>query len=474
MSDAIKKLLTDGPKGINVGLASFAETLYANHAPVAQVEWKPPARGNARLAAILAKLSAPELAAKIDEANQRVVQKMIDAQPMLLDVVPAHTVFEPLKGKLILHAGPPMTFEQMSGPMQASCVGAVVFEGWAETHEEAQAMLERGEIAFMPCHHAGAVGPMGGITTGKMPWLVVENVTDGNRGYCTMNEGIGKVLRFGANDAEVIERLRWMANVLAPALSRALRAMEGGMNLRNIMGRAITMGDEFHQRNIAASAIFLRDISPYLAKTGATPDVYKFLGDTDQFFLNLAMVACKVMADAARTIEEGTIVTTLSRNGHEFGVRVAATGDQWFTGPVGTPQGMYFSGYSAEDANPDIGDSAITETCGLGGMAMAASPGVIRFVGAGGFADAIKITKEMAEISISNNPHLQIPTMDFMGAPLGIDIRRVVETGILPIINTGIAHKEPGRGQIGAGTVHPPMEAFEAALEAVAAKYGVA
>lgn len=473
MSEAVKQLLSEGPRGINVGLKGFAETLAQSGATTVHVDWRPPARGNLRLAQILEKMSAPEVAARIDEANRRVVNQMLAAQPVLVDVVPAASKIPALQEKALLHAGPPIAWEEMTGPMQASCVGAALFEGWAQTHEEARAMLEAGQVRFIPCHEVSAVGPMGGITSGSMPVVVVREAGLGNEGYCTMNEGIGKVLRFGANDEEVINRLRWMRDVLAPALSRAVKTMDGGLNLRTIMGRAITMGDEFHQRNIAASAIFLREIGPALAATGADADIFKFLGDTDQFFLNLAMAAGKVTVDGARRVEEGTIVTTLTRNGVRFGIRVAACGDDWFTGPVGTPVGMYFSGYSAEDANPDIGDSAITETCGWGGISMAASPGVIRFVGAGRFADAVKITSEMTEICIANNPHLQIPTMDFMGAPIGIDIRRVVETGVLPIINTGIAHKEPGRGQIGAGTVRPPMEAFEQALLAVAERMGL-
>ncbi len=473
MTEAIKRLLTEGPKAVNVGLKGFAETLAKSGAPTIHVDWRPPARGNARLAEILEKMSQPEIAARIEAANKQVVQRMIDAQPVLVDVVPAHTKAPVLNGKVLLHAGPPIAWHEMTGPMQASCVGAAIFEGWAETYGAAQAMLEAGEVEFVPCHHVGAVGPMGGITSAHMPWVVVRNAVADNEAYCTLNEGIGKVLRMGANGPEVIDRLRWMRDELAPALSKALATMEGGLNLRNIMARAIGMGDEFHQRNIAASALFLREMGPALSATGASAKVFKFLGDTDQFFLNLAMAAGKVTVDYARQIQDGTILTTMTRNGVRFGIRVAACGDQWFTGPVGTPQGMYFSGYSAEDANPDIGDSAVTETVGWGGMAMAASPGVIRFVGAGGFEDAVRITREMGEISISNNPNLQIPTMDFMGTPIGVDIRRVVETGVLPIINTGIAHKEPGRGQIGAGTVKPPIEAFEQALIAVAHQLGL-
>jgi hypothetical protein len=314
---------------------------------------------------------------------------------------------------------------------------------------------------------------MGGITSKSMPVLVVKNATEGNLAYCQMNEGIGKVMRFGANGPEVLNRLAWMRDVLGPWLAKALAATPAGINLKVIMGRACTMGDEFHQRNIAASAIFLREISPYLAQVGAPAEVYRFLADTDQFFLNCAMAACKATADAAATIKEGTIVTAMTRNGVNFGLRVSGCGDEWFQAPVNKPEGLYFSGYTSDDGNPDIGDSAITETCGLGGVMMAAAPGVIRFVGAGSFTDGIKITEEQLEICIATNPHLQIPTMDFMGAPIGIDIRKVVESGITPIINTGIAHKKAGVGQVGAGTVRAPFGCFEKAVYRLTEVYGL-
>jgi hypothetical protein len=415
----------------------------------------------------------------ITDANQAITEVISSGQPVLVDVVHAREVIDVLAGdaKVLLHAGPPITFEQMTPPMQASCVGAALFEGWAHTEDEARALLAN-DVTFSPCHHHDAVGPMGGITSANMAVLVVENTVGGNRAYCTMNEGIGKVLRFGAYDDEVITRLEWMRDILGPSLAEALRLTEGGFALTPLFSRAITMGDEFHQRNIAASALFAKEMAPLLARIGldrsTLADVLQFLSDTDQFFLNLAMAACKSVMDSAATIEEGSIVTAMTRNGKDFGIRVSGLGDQWFTAPVNTPRGLYFTGYSQEQACPDLGDSAILETFGLGGMSMIAAPGVTRFVGAGGFSDALATSEEMAEIVVGHNSNLPIPTWDFQGAPLGIDIRKVVATSITPVINTGIASLEPGVGQIGAGTVRAPLACFVKALEALAVRYAVA
>ncbi len=413
----------------------------------------------------------------IDEANEAVIQKITEAQPFLIDVKPGKELIPELNERVILHAGPPIKWEDMTDPMKGSCVGGVLFEGWETTEEGARKLLSEGGVKFIPCHSVDAVGPMGGITTGNMPLLVVKNNADGKKAYCTMNEGIGKVLRFGAYSSEVVDRLKWMKDVLGPALSKALQKIEGGLNINVIVAKALTMGDEFHQRNIAASALFLKDIMPYLLKTDIAPaeleEVTVFLADTDQFFLNIMMATCKVIMDSSRVIEEGSIVTAMTRNGEQFGIRVSGLGEEWFTAPVNTPEGLFFTGYSQEDANPDMGDSAITETFGVGGMAMVASPGVTRFIGAGGFEDALSISEEMREICIANNSNYAIPTWDFQGTCLGIDIRKVVETGITPVINTGIAHKKAGIGQIGAGTVRVPLECFTKALEALAKKYGV-
>ncbi|SDI60713.1 DUF1116 domain-containing protein [Natribacillus halophilus] len=413
----------------------------------------------------------------IAEANETVISLIKDAQPFLIDVKPAKDVIAELNTKALLHAGPPLAWNDMTHPMQGSCIGAVLFEGWADANEQAEKMLAEGEVEFIPCHSVDAVGPMGGITSANMPVLVVENQTDGNRAYCNLNEGIGKVLRFGAYNDEVVHRLKWMDAVLRPALSQALQQIDGGMNVNVIAAKALSMGDEFHQRNIAASALFLKEIVPYLLTIDLSDkelqEVTQFLADTDQFFLNIMMASCKAVMDAARTVEEGSVITALSRNGYEFGIKVSGLGDQWFTAPVNTPDGLYFSGYSSEDANPDMGDSAILEAFGVGGMAVIAAPAVMRFVGAGGLDDAVATTEEMQEICIDHHPNFPIPSWDFQGAPLGIDIRKVIETGITPVINTGMAHKKAGIGQVGAGTVRVPIACFEKALEALAERYGV-
>lgn len=472
--EKIRALLETKPRVINVGLSGFTDSILRYGGRKLQFDWKPMAGGNRKFMRVLSILNKME---EIDVMNGRVVDRLKQAQPFLVDVVPAKTVIAQLNRKVLLHAGPPIRYEEMTGPMQGACVGAVLFEGWASGERNAIQLLESGAIGFLPCHHVGAVGPMGGITSGNMPVLVVENRLDGTVAYCTLNEGIGKVLRFGAYADEVIHRLHWMKDVLGPMLSAALKLTKDGLNLNVVIAKAITMGDEFHQRNIAASLIFLKEMTPLIMRVAWNEEekrkVVRFLADTDQFFLNIMMAAGKSMADSARKIEEGCVVTAMSRNGRQFGIRISALGDRWFTAPVNTPCGLYFSGFSEEDANPDIGDSAITETVGVGGMAMIAAPGVTRFVGAGGFWDAMRVSDEMKEISIANNSNFTIPTWDFKGAPLGIDIRKVVATGITPLINTGIAHKAAGVGQIGAGTVRAPLACFEKALEAYASHLGI-
>ncbi|QIM67819.1 hypothetical protein A4G16_03110 [Mannheimia granulomatis] len=414
----------------------------------------------------------------IDEANRKVIAKVVAAAPIIRDNVLAKTVIKELnKGKVILHAGPPIQYKDMPHTVQGSCVGAVLFEKWATDEASARALLESGEIKFMPCHYVNAVGPMGGITTANMPVWVVENATDGNFAYCTMNEGIGKVLRFGAYSEEVITRLEWMRDVLGPTLGKAIRSMENGLAINPLVAKAIAMGDEFHQRNIAASMSFFKEVAPRITAMSDLAendkyDVIKFLADTEQFFLNIMMAASKAIMDGARTVTDGTVVTAMCRNGVHFGIRIAGMGDEWFVGPVNTPQGLYFTGYDGEDACPDIGDSAITETVGVGGMAMIAAPAVTRFVGAGGYEDALRTSNDMMEICIDRNPNYIVPNWNFQGACLGIDARLVVEKGITPVINTGIAHKVAGFGQIGAGTVRPPLACFEQAVLAYARKLG--
>jgi len=413
----------------------------------------------------------------IEFANQHAVDIMLAGDPVLIDVVSAvEAIPELANDKLILHAGPPIEWDRMCGPMKGAIAGIAVFEGWAQDLDEAMSKAAAGEFNFQPNHHYNAVGPMTGMTTRSVPVMVVVNRSSGNKAYCAINEGLGKVMRFGGNDESVLKRLGWLKDALAPLMADALK-LSGGINLKNIVARGLTMGDEMHQRNVACSGLLLRELSPYMAAASTDKELLtaslKFMGGNDQFFLNVGMAAGKAIMDPVRNIEHSTVVTAMSRNGTDFGIRVSGLGDTWFTAAVEMPEGLYFPGYTEDDANPDMGDSTIVETIGLGGFAMGASPAVAGFVGAGAASDAAVFTRDMSEICYSQNPEWTIPAMDYLGVPTGIDIRRVVEIGITPTINTGIAHKMPGIGQVGAGVVRAPMQCFTNALHAFAKLEGV-
>ena len=412
----------------------------------------------------------------IAQANQDALRRLLSADPVLIDVIPASEAIPALKNHMILHSGPPIEWADMCGPMQGAIAGIAKFEGWAASLEDAVQQAAAGAFEFHPNHHFDAVGPMTGMTTISQPLMVVENRKFGNRAYCALNEGLGKVMRFGGNDDEVLARLAWLRDDFGPAFGKALRSGDG-IPLKHLVARGLSMGDEMHQRNVACSGLILRELAPALARTStnneALAKALAFIGGNDQFFLNVAMAMGKSIMDPVRNIEGSTIVTAMSRNGTDFGIRVSGTGDQWFTAPVEMPEGFYFPGFTEADANPDMGDSTIIETIGLGGFAMGAAPAVAGFVGAGAASDAGSFTRTMSEITTGENLEWTIPGMDYLGVPTGIDIRMVLETGLAPTINTGIAHKEPGIGQVGAGVVRAPLKCFEQALVAFAESVGV-
>ena len=412
----------------------------------------------------------------IEDANRQALKRMLSGDPVLIDVIPAAEAIPDLKDHMILHAGPPILWDRLCGPMRGAVTGIAVFEGWASDLKSAEDLAAGGAFEFHPNHHFDAVGPMTGLTTLSQPVMVVENRAFGNRAYCAINEGLGKVMRFGGNDDEVLDRLRWLRDDFGPALGAALRSTDG-VPLKSLVARGLTMGDEMHQRNVACSGLTLRALAPALAATatdtGKLSKALAFMGGNDQFFLNIAMAMGKAIMDPVRGLEGSSLVTAMSRNGTDFGIRVSGTGDTWFTAPVEMPEGLYFPGYTQDDANPDMGDSTIVETIGLGGFAMGAAPAVAGFVGAGAASDAANFTRTMGEITLGENPEWTIPALDYLGVPTGIDIRLVVETGLAPTINTGIAHKKPGIGQVGAGVVRAPMACFEQALMAFAESVGV-
>lgn len=457
---------------INVGLKGFGPDAMSQGAVVKQVEWKPVAGGRKDIIEALDKVEP--LAEKIKEANETVISRMKAAKPVLVGMDLALNVVPEMTEHTILHAGPPIAWENMCGPMRGAVIGAVLFEGIAADDEEAVKLIESGAIKFDPCHEHKAVGPMAGVLSAHMPVHIVKNETNGDFAYCSINEGLGKVLRFGAYSKEVLDRLAFLRDEFMPVMQKAL-ALTDGIDIKLITAQALQMGDECHNRNKAATSLFYKQISQLILETdcekAAIQKALSFIAGNDHYFLNLSMPACKLITEAGQNVPYATIVSTMARNGVEFGIKVSGIGTgEWFDYASNYIEGLYFPGYSKEDANPDIGDSAITETTGIGGMSMAGAPAIVQFVG-GDVEDAFNTTKRMYGITTDINAAYAIPNMNFKGAPMGIDMLKVIESGVLPVINTGIAHKEAGIGQIGAGIVNPPMECFYQALLAYVKKY---
>ena len=482
----MNNLLHDRLGVLNVGPEMFVASVAAGGAPVAHVDWRPPGDGDPKLAWQLAQLMGdaddPESpGARIDRANQLATDRMLAARAVLADVaLRADAVWPELwanRKRTLTHAGAPIPWARMCDPMKGTMIGAMLYEGWASTPEEAADRLARGEATFVPNHDLGAVGPMSGTISPSMPLFVVENPTHGNRAYCNFSEGIGRVLRFGAYGPEVIERLKWLALALAPAIKRALVELPEGVDLKGIQSQALAMGDEVHSRNVAATALFHMAIGGALAGSGfdraQARAALDFIANTSQFFLNLSMAASKAIMDAAHGVAGSSIVTAIARNGLTTAIRVSGLGPRWFEAPSDTPVGLYFPGFKQDDANADLGDSAICETAGYGGQSLAAAPALVQLVG-GSVAAAIGYSREMYHVTWTRNPAMSLPNLDFAAAPAGIDVRKVVDTGIRPVVTTGIAHRERGIGQIGAGIVRAPMACFTQALVALGGAVGLA
>jgi len=476
--DKIADLFAAELKVANLGSQIFADALTSQGASVVSIDWQVPCRGNEELVTILARIRSQDvihggkpvpIQDLIEEANSRALETLNASHPVVVGIRKALHVIPGMETGLILHAGPPVTWERMCGPMKGAVMGALIYEGLAGDEDEAARLAASDKIRFEPCHHHSTVGPMAGIVSPSMPVWIVENKHTGNRAYCTLNEGLGKVLRYGAFSKDVIERLRWMEKVLAPTLAEAIR-IHGEIDLRTLIAQALQMGDEGHNRNKAGTSLFIREIAPAIAEVDTSAsiksEVLKFMHGNDHFFLNLTMPAGKSSLDAIKDIRFCSIVTAMARNGTEFGIRVSGLGERWFTAPAPRVKGLYFPGFSDEDANPDIGDSTICESYGIGGFAMAAAPAIVEFVG-GAPQDAINFTLRMYEIAAGESTNYRIPSLGFRGTPTGIDLIKVIEKGIVPAVNTGIAHREPGIGQVGAGLVEPPLQCFEDAFKAL-------
>jgi hypothetical protein len=465
----VKQLFQHDLKVVNLGLQGFANNIAAAGGNVTHLRWAPPAGADAALGWTLASMIGDP---RIESANRTAYERYLAAQPRLADLVLARDAIPGLAAseRRILHSGPPIAWTDMCGPQQGAITGAILYEGWATTLEAAEGLAVSDAVALEPCHAHGAVGPMAGIISPSMPVWIVENTAAGNRAFCNLNEGLGKVLRFGANSPEVLDRLRWLGTEFFSTMQVAVRGLVDA-NLKPMMAQALHMGDELHNRNAAASALLFKRLALSLLnsklESSAIQRALAFVAGNDHFFLNISMAACKSMSDAAHGVPGSSMVTVMARNGVNFGIRLSGTGDQWFQARANPVDGLYFPGYTIEDAAADLGDSAITETNGLGGFAMAASPAIVQFVG-GTPADATANSRRMLSITLGANPAFTLPALNFGGTPAGIDARLVADSGVLPIINTGIAHKNAGVGQIGAGITTAPMECFNGALAALA------
>jgi hypothetical protein len=456
---------------VNVGLQSFAENIAAAGGSATQLAWSPPAEADAALGWTLANLIGDP---RIEAANHTAYDRYLSAQPRLTDCLAARDAIPALGERRILHSGPPIAWADMCGPQRGAVAGAILYEGWADDLTAAERLASDGSVALAPCHEHGAVGPMAGVISPSMPVWVVQNAVAGNEAFCNLNEGLGTVLRFGANSADVLNRLRWLGGEFFDTLQVAVRGL-ADQDLKPLMAQALQMGDELHNRNAAASALLFKRLALAMLNAdlpgGAVARALEFVAGNDHFFLNVSMAACKSMTDAAAGVPGSSMVTVMARNGVNFGIRLSGTGDTWFEAPANPVDGLYFPGYSVEDAAADLGDSAITETNGLGGFAMAASPAIVQFVG-GTPADATANSRRMLSITLGTNPAFTLPQLNFNGTPAGIDARAVVDSGVLPVINTGIAHREAGVGQIGAGITTAPIQCFEKAVAALARKLG--
>jgi hypothetical protein len=407
---------------------------------------------------------------KIEKANQEATNRINLGDPVLVDIAPAGDVIPGLQGKMVIHSGPPIEWARMCGAQRGAIIGQVLYEGWAKSVDDAAGMLARGEIRLEPNHHHRAVGPMAGTISPSAPVWVVENRAFGNRACCRQVEGNQQ---FGDFSSQALQGLVTWRDVWAPTLRKALQTI-GSLELKPIITKALQMGDELHNRHTASSSLFANAMAVAMAQTELPNDkmiwTLKYVTNHDLIFLGIAMACGKAIADPVMGIEYSTVVTAMCRNGTEFGIRVSGLDEEWFTAPSPKVDGLYLPGFTAEDAGLDLGDSAITETVGWGGFTIGGAPGILSLVG-GTPEEALAYSREMRKITVTTHPTYRLPALGFVGTSIGIDIRKVVQTGITPIIDTAIAHKDPGHPKIGAGLVRAPLECFKKALIAFSRKY---
>jgi Protein of unknown function (DUF1116) len=415
---------------------------------------------------------ASDLKTRVEAANAAALTRLTSANPVLVDVAPAGEVVEGLEDRMILHAGPPISWERMCGAMRGSVIALVLWEGWAPTPDAAERLVVEGKVRLEPNHHHHAVGPMAGTTSPSLPVWVVENRTFGNRAFCRLAESWQQ---FGQFDAEALGGLSRWRDVWAPSVRAGLRK-RGPVPLKSIIARALQMGDELHNRPNAASSLFANVMGQAMVDADvakpALLETMGYLAGNEFLFLGISMAAAKSAAEPVEGIGDSTLVTAMARNGVEFGIRVSGMPGEWFVAPAPRVEGLFLPGFKSEEAGLDMGDSAITETVGWGGFVLGGAPGILALTG-GTPEEALHISREMREITAGLSPDYRIPALGFAGSAVGIDIRKVVATGVEPLIDTAIAHRDAGHPKIGGGLVRAPMACFRTALAEFARRHGV-
>jgi hypothetical protein len=397
------------------------------------------------------------------------------ADPVLVDVLPLSEAVPDFDRSTVLTSGAPLEWRQYRGGQRNGVIGGAIFEGLARDAADADRKLTAGEIHVRSCGDYRCAGSLVGIYTASMPVLVVENRASGNRAYCNLFEGVSRYrLNYGVYNEDVGRNLRFLHDVIGPTLGEAVR-LTGGIPLLPIMKRALHMGDELHSRNAAATLLFTRELfEPLMQVQPQMPKEVKetldYLRSSDYFFLRLSMAASRAAADAAHGVDGSSMVTGMVFNCQDFAIRVSGLGDHWFRGPHQTMFGAkLFEGFTEADVEIMGGESTFNETAGLGGFAQAAAFPLQEYQG--GSADKmVEANLAMYDITLAEHPELKIPYLGFRGVPSGIEIHRVVETGITPIMDIGVAGK--AGGQIGAGSFRAPMECFQHAVAAYSEAHG--
>jgi hypothetical protein len=458
--------ILDRVSAVNVGLTAFADALESQGTPVLDVDWRPPAGGDRDAVRALERLWGPHGQA-VARANQEAVERIEAAQPCAVTVAPAREVLPVLSSeRVLIHSGTAIEWARVCDPQRRALIAACLFEEWAASRDEASRLLATGKIALVPGNDHGHVGPMTGVCSPSMPVWVVSDEASGTRAYSTFNEGPGRTLWFGVGDDESIERLRFFRDELGPLMAKLLER-EGPLDVFSLAAQGLQMGDELHMRSQATGNLLIRRLLPGFAALGGEPSA-RFIAGNHHFYLTLTMAAAKCASLAATGIRGSSVVNLITRNGTDMALQIAGLPGRWFGAPAAPVQdALLREGYEEQDAARDIGDSAVIECIGLGGMAVAAAPAVAAFFG-GGAADAVARTERMSQITVSRSERFTIPALDFSGTPVGIDARLAAELDITPQITTGVLHASSGAGQIGAGVAHQPIEPFRAAVLALA------